>query len=204
MREAGGGSVINLGSISAHIDLLELPVYITAKAGIEGLTRTLARELGPERIRVNCVLPGWVMTARQPYRKPFADSPIIGSWASSRRRSGAMRSAARPAGRLRLRDAALPAVRRVAADPRRWGDAAPSDPRRRPGRPRLARSKRRVPGGVALLAQPSAQVVDPSPCALAARAISLRSISDRRSIARLTSSASARATSSKLPRSESS
>lgn len=65
MREAGGGSVINLGSISAHIDLLELPVYITAKAGIEGLTRTLARELGPERIRVNCVLPGWVMTERQ-------------------------------------------------------------------------------------------------------------------------------------------
>jgi D-xylose 1-dehydrogenase len=65
MREAGGGSVINLGSISAHIDLLQLPVYITAKAGIEGLTHTLARELGPERIRVNCVLPGWIMTERQ-------------------------------------------------------------------------------------------------------------------------------------------
>ena len=57
MREAGGGSVINLGSISAHIDLLDLPVYITAKAGIEGLTRTLARELGPYGIRVNCVHP---------------------------------------------------------------------------------------------------------------------------------------------------
>jgi NAD(P)-dependent dehydrogenase (short-subunit alcohol dehydrogenase family) len=65
MREAGHGSVINLGSISAHIDLLELPVYITAKAGIEGLTHTLARELGPDNIRVNCVLPGWVMTERQ-------------------------------------------------------------------------------------------------------------------------------------------
>jgi NAD(P)-dependent dehydrogenase (short-subunit alcohol dehydrogenase family) len=65
MREAGGGSVINLGSISAHIDLLELPVYITAKAGIEGLTHTLARELGPFGIRVNCVLPGWIMTERQ-------------------------------------------------------------------------------------------------------------------------------------------
>ena len=65
MRAAGRGSVINLGSISAHIDLLELPVYITAKAGIEGLTRTLARELGPYGIRVNCVLPGWVMTERQ-------------------------------------------------------------------------------------------------------------------------------------------
>jgi NAD(P)-dependent dehydrogenase (short-subunit alcohol dehydrogenase family) len=65
MREAGGGSVINLGSISAHIDLLELPVYITAKAGIEGLTHTLARELGPDGIRVNCLLPGWIMTERQ-------------------------------------------------------------------------------------------------------------------------------------------
>ena len=46
MRRAGGGSIINVGSISAHIDLTDLPVYITAKAGIEGLTRTLARELG--------------------------------------------------------------------------------------------------------------------------------------------------------------
>jgi D-xylose 1-dehydrogenase len=65
MRSAGRGSVVNLGSISAHIDLMDLPVYITAKAGIEGLTRTLARELGPDGIRVNCVLPGWVMTERQ-------------------------------------------------------------------------------------------------------------------------------------------
>jgi D-xylose 1-dehydrogenase len=65
MRAAGRGSVINLGSISAHIDLTNLPVYITAKAGIEGLTRTLARELGPDGIRVNCLMPGWIMTQRQ-------------------------------------------------------------------------------------------------------------------------------------------
>jgi D-xylose 1-dehydrogenase len=65
MREAGLGSVVNMGSISPHIDLMDLPVYITAKAGIEGLTRTLARELGPHGIRVNCVMPGWVMTERQ-------------------------------------------------------------------------------------------------------------------------------------------
>jgi NAD(P)-dependent dehydrogenase (short-subunit alcohol dehydrogenase family) len=65
MRASGRGSVVNLGSISAHIDLTDLPVYITAKAGIEGLTRTLARELGPAGIRVNCVVPGWVMTERQ-------------------------------------------------------------------------------------------------------------------------------------------
>lgn len=65
MRVAGRGSIINLGSISAHIDLLDLPGYITAKAGIEGLTHTLARELGPDGIRVNCIIPGWVMTDRQ-------------------------------------------------------------------------------------------------------------------------------------------
>lgn len=65
MAAAGGGSIINLGSISAHIDLMDLVGYITAKAGIEGLTRTLARELGPDRVRVNCVIPGWVMTERQ-------------------------------------------------------------------------------------------------------------------------------------------
>ncbi|WP_239133706.1 SDR family NAD(P)-dependent oxidoreductase [Rugosimonospora africana] len=65
MRDAGGGSIINLGSISAHIDLLDLPAYITAKAGIEGLTHTLARELGPWGIRVNCIVPGWIMTEKQ-------------------------------------------------------------------------------------------------------------------------------------------
>ena len=64
-RDSGGGSIINLGSISAHIDLLDLPGYITAKAGIEGLTHTLARELGPWGIRVNCLIPGWIMTERQ-------------------------------------------------------------------------------------------------------------------------------------------
>ena len=65
MRDAGGGSIINLGSISAHIDLMDLPGYITAKAGVEGLTRTLAREYGPWRVRVNCIIPGWVMTEKQ-------------------------------------------------------------------------------------------------------------------------------------------
>jgi len=65
MRAAGRGSIVNLGSIAAHIDLMDLPAYITAKAGIEGLTRTLARELGPAGIRVNCLIPGWVMTERQ-------------------------------------------------------------------------------------------------------------------------------------------
>ena len=65
MRDAGGGSIINLGSISAHIDLMDLPGYITAKAGVEGLTRTLAREYGPWHVRVNCIVPGWIMTEKQ-------------------------------------------------------------------------------------------------------------------------------------------
>ena len=65
MRDAGGGSIICLGSISAHIDLTDLPTYIPAKAAIEGLTHTLARELGPWNIRVNCIIPGWIMTEKQ-------------------------------------------------------------------------------------------------------------------------------------------
>jgi D-xylose 1-dehydrogenase len=65
MRELGGGSIINLGSVSAHIPLTRLPAYIASKSAVEGLTRTLARELGPDSIRVNCVVPGWVMTDRQ-------------------------------------------------------------------------------------------------------------------------------------------
>ena len=65
MRAAGRGSVVNLGSISTHIKLRDLVVYRTAKSGVEGLTRALAQELGPFGVRVNCIIPGWVMTARQ-------------------------------------------------------------------------------------------------------------------------------------------
>lgn len=65
MREAGGGSVINMSSNSYLLGLEGYPGYVTAKAGIVGLTKGLARELGPENIRINAVLPGWVMTQRQ-------------------------------------------------------------------------------------------------------------------------------------------
>ncbi len=65
MRAAGRGSIINLGSISTHIKLTDLVIYRTAKSGVEGLTRALAQELGVHGIRVNCIIPGWVMTARQ-------------------------------------------------------------------------------------------------------------------------------------------
>jgi NAD(P)-dependent dehydrogenase (short-subunit alcohol dehydrogenase family) len=65
MRTAGGGSIINFGSISWHTSQGGMPAYTTAKAGIEGLTKGMARDLGPHGIRVNCVIPGWIMTQRQ-------------------------------------------------------------------------------------------------------------------------------------------
>jgi NAD(P)-dependent dehydrogenase (short-subunit alcohol dehydrogenase family) len=65
MTAAGGGSIVNIGSISWLIPSIHQAAYITAKAGIVGLTRTLAHELGPANIRVNCVLPGAIMTERQ-------------------------------------------------------------------------------------------------------------------------------------------
>lgn len=65
MGAAGGGSVINMGSIAWVIPSTGLPAYVTAKAAIVGLTRTLAHELGAAGIRVNCVMPGAVMTERQ-------------------------------------------------------------------------------------------------------------------------------------------
>ncbi len=65
MRDAGGGSVVNLTSISYMMGNAGYPVYTTANAGINGMTRSLAREFGPDRIRVNALAPGWVMTDKQ-------------------------------------------------------------------------------------------------------------------------------------------
>jgi NAD(P)-dependent dehydrogenase (short-subunit alcohol dehydrogenase family) len=65
MQAAGGGSIINFSSISYMMGNAGYPVYIAANAGINGLTRSLAREFGPDRIRVNALAPGWVMTERQ-------------------------------------------------------------------------------------------------------------------------------------------
>jgi D-xylose 1-dehydrogenase len=65
MRAAGGGSIVNFGSISWMNAEADCIAYVTAKSAIGGLTRGLARELGREGIRVNCVVPGWVMTERQ-------------------------------------------------------------------------------------------------------------------------------------------
>lgn len=65
MRAAGGGSIINFSSISYLMGNAEYPAYVASKAGITGLTRALARELGPSKIRVNALLPGWVLTDKQ-------------------------------------------------------------------------------------------------------------------------------------------
>ena len=65
MIAAGGGSIVNIGSASWHLGQGGMPAYVAAKAGIEGLTRGLARDLGPHKIRVNCIIPGWIMTERQ-------------------------------------------------------------------------------------------------------------------------------------------
>ena len=65
MIAAGKGSIINMGSNSWWEAAGGMPVYTTAKAAVHGMTRAFARDLGPHRIRVNTVVPGWVMTERQ-------------------------------------------------------------------------------------------------------------------------------------------
>ncbi|WP_108660335.1 SDR family NAD(P)-dependent oxidoreductase [Acuticoccus kandeliae] len=65
MIEAGGGSIINMGSTSWWEGMGGMAAYTAAKAAVHGLTRSLARDLGPHRIRANTVIPGWVMTERQ-------------------------------------------------------------------------------------------------------------------------------------------
>ena len=78
MRSKGGGAIINLGSISWHLGLPDLVLYQTCKAAIEGLTRALARDLGGDNIRVNCVVPGNVRTPRQlQWYTPEGEAEIV-------------------------------------------------------------------------------------------------------------------------------
>ena len=65
MIAAGKGSIINFGSNSWFEGCAGMPVYSAAKAGVHGMTRAFARELGGRRIRVNTIVPGWIMTERQ-------------------------------------------------------------------------------------------------------------------------------------------
>ncbi|HEV7284453.1 MAG TPA: SDR family oxidoreductase [Kaistia sp.] len=65
MAAAGGGAIINMSSISYLMGAADNDAYLSAKSAVIGLTRGLARELGPDNIRVNSVLPGWIITERQ-------------------------------------------------------------------------------------------------------------------------------------------
>jgi NAD(P)-dependent dehydrogenase (short-subunit alcohol dehydrogenase family) len=65
MQQLGGGSIINFGSMSWYECQGNMTGYTTSKGGIEGMTRGLARDLGPDRIRINTLVPGWVMTEKQ-------------------------------------------------------------------------------------------------------------------------------------------
>ena len=65
MKKAGGGSIVNFSSVSYHTMTPNLSVYQSAKAAVIGMTRGLARDLGPDGIRLNAITPGWIMTRRQ-------------------------------------------------------------------------------------------------------------------------------------------
>ena len=83
MEKAGGGSIINFGSVSWMRSLPGMVGYTTAKAAINGLTKTLAQEFGPKNIRVNCVVPGAILTDRQQrlWRNPDLDKSILNAQA---------------------------------------------------------------------------------------------------------------------------
>lgn len=65
MALQSGGSIINFSSINALLGPANMPGYVTAKAGVVGMTKALARDYGESHIRVNAILPGWVVTERQ-------------------------------------------------------------------------------------------------------------------------------------------
>jgi NAD(P)-dependent dehydrogenase (short-subunit alcohol dehydrogenase family) len=86
MKKAKRGSIINMSSISWIIPSTGLAMYVTAKAAIVGMTRTLAHELGVDNIRVNCVLPGAILTERQErlWFTPAYQAEILSSQALKR------------------------------------------------------------------------------------------------------------------------
>lgn len=65
MKAAGGGAIVNFSSISYMMGNPEMPIYTSSNAAITSLTSTLAREFGPDKIRLNSLAPGWVLTQKQ-------------------------------------------------------------------------------------------------------------------------------------------
>jgi len=85
MRWQGRGVILNMSSLSWMIPSTGLPVYIASKAAIVDLTRTLSRELGPHDVRVNCLVPGAIETARQRrswYSEDYANQILEGTTAT--------------------------------------------------------------------------------------------------------------------------
>jgi NAD(P)-dependent dehydrogenase (short-subunit alcohol dehydrogenase family) len=81
MKKAGGGSIVNFSSISYHTMTANLAVYQAAKAATIGMTRGLARDLGGDKIRLNSITPGWIMTQRQidKWLTPEAEADLMKS-----------------------------------------------------------------------------------------------------------------------------
>ena len=73
MQEAGSGAILNFSSVSYMMGNAGYPAYTAANAGINGMTRSLAREFGPHNIRVNALAPGWVLTEKQMEKWATAD-----------------------------------------------------------------------------------------------------------------------------------
>jgi NAD(P)-dependent dehydrogenase (short-subunit alcohol dehydrogenase family) len=65
MKQNNKGSIINFSSINALLGPANMPAYVTAKAGLIGMTKALANDYGEANVRVNAILPGWVVTPRQ-------------------------------------------------------------------------------------------------------------------------------------------
>lgn len=76
MRAAGGGAIVNMSSISYIMGGSNYPMYMMANGGITALTRALAREFGPDSIRVNALAPGWVKTEKQAKEHGFEDESV--------------------------------------------------------------------------------------------------------------------------------
>lgn len=81
MKEAGGGKIINIGSLGSYIGLAESSVYCSTKGGVIQLSKTMAIELGEYNIQVNCLAPGYFIT---PMTQPFYDDPKHRAWIESR------------------------------------------------------------------------------------------------------------------------
>ena len=103
-------SIINLGSITWRPGVANAAAYATAKAGIEGLTGALARDLGAAEIRVNCLIPGWTMTKRQLDRRvtPRPNGRSTGAVPARPRAAGRHRPDGAVAGRRRQPDVHQP------------------------------------------------------------------------------------------------